>query len=413
MRGRNAQGGHLLRRALVPLIVLGLSALPQGAWAKLAMEDLAPSERRVVLQSLEGQRLRLGLVGGEQVDVLLVRSFELGLDVVRFGDKESQVLAWDRLRSVERLGFGLSRQGEGALQGVQRLLFHDGTRLLGLVIGVSESALTVLLANGDEVHIARELLRSVSSYGPALGGAPRRVEVEALELPSVEVPSARQHRTRYFMMKSAKPLGESEMHFSQKELAFSEYSVGLTDTLSLNIAAAVPTWFAPGGLNIGAGLSAGFELAEDLYGAVALHAAFVPGALAFQDDYLGGANLAATLTWGPDTAHISLGVMAPILFDDERVEFHPTFILGGVLELTSWLAFMTEHWVSPTLIMEDSSWGGSVHMGGFRFYFGGLAFDVAAVHILGLPDEVPALPWLDVTYHWGAKPEVVGLGEVE
>ena len=136
------------------------------------------------------------------------------------------------------------------------------------------------------------------------------------------------------------------------------------------------------GFNLGVGLSAGFELADDLYISAALQTAAVPGVLVFDEDIVGGLNVMTTLTWGPDKAHLSLGAMVPMVFDADFVEVHPTFIFGALIEFTDWLALITEHWVSPTMLIERSDFGGSVHMGGVRFQFGGFSFDVAAMHIL-------------------------------
>ena len=199
------------------LCVAWMSALcvfsfaPTSASAPLEMADFSAEERRVVLTSLQGARLKLHLEAGETLEVFLLESFELGVRVLRHGAKEGEDIAWDRLLGVERLSLGELRDARPALDGVQVLTHHDGTRQLGLVMAMTGHEIELALANGSRVRIARDSVRSVAPYHRRDNGlpGPHRASV-ALEDTATEreISSSRIHRTRYLFMKSAKPLAK-------------------------------------------------------------------------------------------------------------------------------------------------------------------------------------------------------------
>ena len=394
--------------ALQPALCLALlcsllvSSKLASAASSFDMRELTSNERRLLVSALDGRRVRVGLDDGALFDVLLAESYDLGLYIAREGVSRVQVLPWDKLVSLERLDWADGQAPDPSLPAlIHRLHIEGGEAILGRILEINEERCLFVSPEGNVRQIERGSLRAMHPFvsGSWLGSEGHESEREYKE----GLSGTRHHRTRYFFAKSAKPLGQAEGLFSQKELAFSEFSYGLTDELSLFIGALVPAWFAPKGFQLFLGMGAGFELREDLYLSATLQGALLPGWLAFQDEYFGALNIGSTLTWGPDDMHVSLGLMIPMFFDDAFFEVHPVVIVAGVLELEEWLALVSEHWIAPTMIGQDSLFGGQAHMLGFRVMFGGLAFDLAALYMPTLPDSFPLVPWVDVTYHWGTR----------
>jgi hypothetical protein len=391
------------------VIVLSFVAPPAAAsMAHLSLEGMSAEEREVVLASQVGQRLRLTFSDGTQPVGQLIAALPGALFLAVEGAKTAIELASDTLVSFTRLppreAPTLERSGRSRFLGLQEVTLLNGRTVVGVLVSVTPTVVTLVSASKDRISLPRERIAGIAPVGTS-AAAGRRLGQESVgsgawapSAPEDEPHSAsRYHRARYFVLRSAKPLGEWEGYVSQKELGYTEFSLGVSDHFSIYAGAVIPAWFMGGigGLHIVLGAYGGLEVAPDLYWSGSLHGALLPEPLP------GGAavNFGSTLTWGPDALNVSLGVLVPLVFAQEAFEAEAIVTIAASMEVTDWLALMTEHSISPTLLPDGVPM--SLHMAGWRVMFRHWSFDLAVAYSPFFRDFTPVLPFLDVTYRWG------------
>jgi hypothetical protein len=198
-------------------------------------------------------------------------------------------------------------------------------------------------------------------------------------------------RSRYFYSPSAFSLGAGHGYFSQKEIAFSELSLGLTDFWDVQVGTVLPTLFIE---EAAVGI-AGTKLSLKLHDKVRVAAggqvlgvsATPPVGFVF-----GGVTL------GSEEANTTLmgGVAADTGPYGETI---PTFVLSGKKPAGEHLAVVTENWV----IVDDMFERGVqiVPSGGVRYHARTFSADLGVIAVVSFVDNVfMPLPWLDVTWHF-------------
>lgn len=389
---------------MVSLVCMAPTA--SASMVYVSLEGMSPEEREVVLASQVGQRVQVTLADGATAVGDLIAAVPWGLFVAEDGAVAAQDYALDRVVSVTRYTTRTldvpGRSPSGGYLGLQTVMLLDGRSLAGVVVALTPTLLTLGRPGGDRLGVPRERIAGITAGGHH--SSPRQSAVQRAEAQPTteEVHSAsRYHRARHFVLRSAKPLGKWEGSVSQKELGYSEFSMGVSDHFSIYAGAVLPAWVIGGddGLHFVLGTQGGLEVAQDLYWSGSLHAALLPEDLLGAQSVIGALNFGATLTWGPDDLHASLGLLVPVLFAADLLEVELIVSLAASVEVADWLALMTEHSFSPTLIVD----GGpeSFHMAGFRVMFRDWSFDIAAVYFPLIAENIPLVPWLDVTYRWG------------
>jgi hypothetical protein len=380
-----------------------------ASMAHLSLNGMSAEERVSVLAAQVGQRVEVTLTDGTVSSGELIAALPWGLFVAVTGSSDVVEYTVEQLVSVTRWSSKApsvdGRGDSGRYLGLQTVTLLDGRSIVGVVVTLTATDMTLALEGQMRVGLQRERIANIEALtASSMADGHRGQEsvdsgAPALSAQEVEEPhsASRYHRARYFVLRSAKPLGEWEGYVSQKELGYSEFSLGVSDHFSIYAGAVIPAWFigGTGGLHIVLGAYGGLEIAPDLYWSGSLHGALLP------DDILGGGavNFGTTLTWGPDALNMSVGVMVPLIFARDLFEAHAIVSVAASAELTDWLAVMTEHSFSPSLLLLDEQV--SLHMAGFRVMFRDWSFDLAAVYSPFFWDFTPVLPFLDVTYRWG------------
>lgn len=151
------------------------------------------------------------------------------------------------------------------------------------------------------------------------------------------------NRTRYLFTPSAMMLDKGEMKFSQKELLWSSYSVGIAKNFSLEIGGAVPLWFVEEGEGINLLLAAkgGGQIKGPLY----LSGGILTLSLPVTQTVVGLPF--GTVTVGNRDYHGTFTASAPFLVEESDFdigEFY-WFALCGNARLSSRVALVSENWI--------------------------------------------------------------------
>jgi hypothetical protein len=200
--------------------------------------------------------------------------------------------------------------------------------------------------------------------------------------------------SRLMFAPTGRPLRQGDGYFSDYELVFPGFAVGLTDNLSL--AGGVST--IPG-LGMGEQLfyvspKLGFQLSDKA-------ALSVGGLLAAPNNELDDAALGigfAVGTFGRPDASASVGLGAARLLGDDYAETHPILMLGGEAQVGRSVALVAEAWFA---LDRDVKLGQQPFGVAMRFFGERLSADVGFVLVGELLEEGFPLPWVSVSYHFG------------
>lgn len=151
------------------------------------------------------------------------------------------------------------------------------------------------------------------------------------------------NRTRYLFAPSAMMLNKGEMKFSQKELLWSSYSVGVVNNFSLEIGGAVPLWFAEEGegINILLAAKGGGRIKGPLYLAGGILTFSLPVSQTIIGLPFGSVTVGNSDFHGTFTASVPFVVEES---DFETGEFY-WFAICGNARLSSRVALVSENWV--------------------------------------------------------------------
>ncbi|RMG17434.1 MAG: hypothetical protein D6729_08915 [Deltaproteobacteria bacterium] len=267
----------------------------------------------------------------------------------------------------------------------------DGQLLRGYLVSEEPARVVLQLPAGGRVVVERH---AIASMAPST-----RAEVRHGE----EVWFKDPHASRFFYAPSALRPKAGYGYFSQKQLLFSEFAYGVTDSLSLIVGAVVPAWFVGvEGINVTGGGKIGFSLAEELHLAAGAQALVLPGS---QD--LGAFGFVfGTGTLGNADRQITVNVGWPFSFTGRLSLTGRSGEIGSLIVVASGayrfskhFAVMTENWVLPF-----ADWGDTVpaiFSLGLRVMWEALAADVGAVWqpALNFP-----IPWLGFSWAFQVVP---------
>ena len=399
-------------------VLVATSAVPAGAVAagsqKLVLVDSDAATRSVLLQALVGTRLRLTL----QHDVVLVGQLEsvqgtscrfhvegelaprtLDIGAVKFAE---HFISKPMVRSSP-LKPEVARSVADAVKDRQprKVMLTSKRSYVGRVLkGRDPATVRLALPDGVEIIIPTVSIASVIGAGEtrSLRARPRRKRSRARD---VDVSKLRDpNRTRYLFAPSAMMLEEGTGYFSQKQLAFSEVAYGVHDNVSILAGGVLPAWLIepPDSFNLSVGAKLGWELTDNLYWASGIYGLVVPGG--GSGNVAGGGFLFTTLTGGKEHLHASLTLGLPFIFNSDEEFLDPVLIFAANMRVSEGLALVTENWIFPSLLASEEERGGTINAISMRFLSHDFSTDVGFVHVLGLSDDVPLLPWLDFTYNW-------------
>lgn len=259
----------------------------------------------------------------------------------------------------------------------------DGQTLHGKLLAESGSAV-VIEVSGNSLTLARSQIRYFAEE-------PRVTVKEDGELWSYDP-----NRTRYFYSPSAMMLKKGEMNFSQKELIFSSFGLGVTDWLSIQVGSILPAFLAgPSGANFLGAVKVGGALTDRFSLAGGVQTLYIPMAAG------AGGFVFGTATYGTPDAHVSVSLGKPFVVSSSLSgSLDALATVSGNLRVGQHAALVTENWIVPSFSTNDAFF---LTSGGVRIMSEHLAVDLAglwagsAQH--GLLTAVP-VPWVDFTYNF-------------
>jgi hypothetical protein len=201
--------------------------------------------------------------------------------------------------------------------------------------------------------------------------------------------------SRLMFAPTGRPLRKGDGYFSDYELVFPGFAVGVTDNLSL--AGGVSTipglglteqlvYFSP---------KVGFNLSDRASVSVGGLIAGVGG-----DDDLGTLGIAFGVgTFGSADHSVSVGLGLARELGDPFAQTEPILMLGGQTRLSRSVALVSESW----LVLDGETPLSEQPFGlALRFFGDRLSADVGVVLVGEVLEEGLPIPWLSVSYHFGS-----------
>lgn len=256
----------------------------------------------------------------------------------------------------------------------------DGQELTGLLQALDENEVGLKLDSGVVLRLPRS---SVSRI--------RSVE-KAPEDPSV---------SRYFFTPSAFALRAGQVNFTQTELVLSQFSLGLTNNIAVQVGTILPTWFSAGGGTPNVQLAA--KVAGQITPGLRVAAGvFYFGSMTF--DRTQGLLLPfGTVTLGDERTNLSVNVSTgsafqtvsafPTPYDDQAGQNFTLICLSGKVPLARGLAVLAEGYSlsSSTSLVPVARFGAL----GLRFNGQQLSSDLGFFFV---PYLAFPLPWVNFSY---------------
>jgi hypothetical protein len=259
----------------------------------------------------------------------------------------------------------------------------DGQALSGTLLEESDSSVTIRLQSGGKVTLDRKSIASI------------KMQKSMYKSGTGELWHRDANRTRYLYSPSAMMLKQGECSFSQKELMFSSFGIGVTDNLNVQVASMVPLWFMShgNGFNLILGAKAGGQVIDKLSLAGGIQTFIFPEAS-------GSLNLPfASVTVGDETAHLTVTYSSPFIMHNGPSGFGKLtwLALCGNLRTSKRTALVTENWIFK---LDEDEGGGTqtVWSLAMRIFGEKISVDVGAFFQKEM--DIP-LPWLDFTYNFG------------
>ncbi len=255
-----------------------------------------------------------------------------------------------------------------------RIVLVDGSRLVGTILEETDDTIRFRTVSGVEMTLPRDRIKAVEPLKGAIGsGTYIRYDP---------------NRTRMFFAPTARSQGGGRGYVALYEIFFPYVSVGVGNLISVG-----------GGVTLIPGLEE-----QLLYGAAKLtfyerrNMALAAGAFAVTvtgEDEAAGFVLGVG-TFGPPNRSLTLGV--GFGFGGGEFEETPVFLVGGEVQVSNNIKFITENYFIPNI--KDAA----LVSGGIRFFGERLAADFALVTVPAALDEIdgfPFFPWIGFAYNFG------------
>lgn len=255
-----------------------------------------------------------------------------------------------------------------------RIVLVDGSRLIGTILEETDDAIRFRTVSGVEMTLPRDQIKAVEVlHGAISSGTYIRYDP---------------NRTRMFFAPTARSQGSGRGYVALYEIFLPYVSVGVGNMVSVG-----------GGVSLIPGLEE-----QLLYGAAKLtfyerrNVALAAGAFVLtvtSGDGTGGFLLGVG-TFGPPNRSLTLGV--GFGFGGGEFEETPVFLVGGEVQVSNNIKFITENYIIPTI--KDAV----LVSGGIRFFGERLAADFALATVPAVFDEIdgfPFVPWVGFAYNFG------------
>ncbi len=251
-------------------------------------------------------------------------------------------------------------------------------------------------------------------------GSGQKLEVDTSAVQSVEADALHHvsstgktwfddpNRTRYFYSPSAMMMKRGESHFSQKELAISAFSYGLFDFLNVEVASAVPAYFAGlQGVNFLAAVKAGGQVGDRLHLAVGAQALLLPAVSSSNASGVPVLGLYfGSVTWGDRDFHLTFSGGMPFNLQPPQLG-SPLFTVSACWRVAEMVAILSENWFLPSLANLGQDAHGQfflAQVAGVRLMGEHFATDLGLIFTESqqgfLQPVTFPIPWIDFTYNF-------------
>lgn len=258
----------------------------------------------------------------------------------------------------------------------QIITLKDGSTLIGDIVKVGDSSITVLSSIGElEIQINR--IDKV-----------QEIPLSSMRDGKFWFPNP--NRTRLYFAPTARMLKAGEGYFSDYYLFFPGVAIGLTDNITIG-----------GGMS----LFPGVDFSDQLF-------YLTPKVGIAADENLSfavGALIVGVPDWDDDGNSPTIGILFGVAtagsddhsftaglgygFDDDDLADKPAVMLGAETRFSRRAAFVTENWIFPDVDDALVSYG-------VRFFGEGLAVDLALVNSFGDDAIFPGFPYLDFVWNF-------------
>jgi hypothetical protein len=251
---------------------------------------------------------------------------------------------------------------------VTSISLTDGTELKGFIIAESDSAIDFRTISGIDMKIKRNLVEDISqSKGEIIEGQFQRYDP---------------NRTRLFFGPTARTVEQGRGYFSAYEIFIPFLAVGVTDFLMLS-----------GGVSLIPGAEEQLIYLGPKVRFLNLDNFSLAGGIIYAhvEDVDFGVAYGVT-TIGSERYSFTLGVGYG--YEDWEFSDSPVLMLGGEIQASNSIKFLTENWIIP------SSETGLISFG-IRFFGDNLAADFGLMTTTEGTDEgFPFIPWIGFAYNW-------------
>ncbi len=225
----------------------------------------------------------------------------------------------------------LSEQLDSIETAIVELTIEGGQLLIGQRVMENDSIIVLQFKSGSKVTVEKSGIQRVKEHSEGRFDSRGRLI------------SKDPNRTRYLFSPSAMMLNKGEMKFSQKELLWSSYSVGIAKSFSLEVGGAVPLWFIEEGegINILLAAKGGGHIKGPLYLAGGILTFSLPVSQTFIGLPFGSA------TFGNTDYHGTFSASVPFFIEESNFkigEFY-WFALCGNARLSSRVSLISENWI--------------------------------------------------------------------
>jgi len=251
---------------------------------------------------------------------------------------------------------------------VASISLNDGTELRGFIIAENDSAIDFRTISGINMKIKKNLVDDISlSKGEIFEGKFQRYDP---------------NRTRLFFGPTARTVEQGKGYFSAYEIFIPFLAVGVTDFLMLS-----------GGVSLIPGAEEQLIYLGPKVRFLNLDNFSLAGGIIYAhvEDVDFGVAYGVT-TIGSERYSFTVGVGYG--YEDWEFSDSPVLMLGGEIQASNSIKFLTENWIIP------SSETGLISFG-IRFFGDNLAADFGLMTTTeGMGEGFPFLPWIGFAYNW-------------
>jgi len=251
---------------------------------------------------------------------------------------------------------------------IASISLNDGTELKGFIIAENDSAIDFRTISGIDMKIKKNLVDDILlSKGEIFEGKFQRYDP---------------NRTRLFFGPTARTVEQGKGYFSAYEIFIPFLAVGVTDFLMLS-----------GGVSLIPGAEEQLIYLGPKVRFLNLDNFSLAGGIIYAhvEDVDFGVAYGVT-TIGSERYSFTVGVGYG--YEDWEFSDSPVLMLGGEIQASNSIKFLTENWIIP------SSETGLISFG-IRFFSDNLAADFGLMTTTeGMGEGFPFLPWIGFAYNW-------------